>query len=88
MLLSLAFMYVSFMSQRPITDSHFSVCSGSIFGDKVRLDLRLLDIPMALSALEGVGMELQDSGFTLLDRTYLRMGIPALVGLVLIDRSL
>ncbi|CAI5730309.1 unnamed protein product [Peronospora destructor] len=43
------------------------ICIGHIFGPSQRLDLRLLDIPPAQEALEGVQMELQDCGFSLVD---------------------
>ncbi|CAI5707020.1 unnamed protein product [Peronospora effusa] len=43
------------------------ICIGHVFGPKQRIDLRLLDIPPAQEALEGVKMELQDCGFHLID---------------------
>lgn len=38
------------------------LCDGSIFGESL-INLRLLDIPMAAGRLEGVKMELADSGY-------------------------
>ncbi|CAH0479627.1 unnamed protein product [Peronospora belbahrii] len=43
------------------------ICIGHVFGPTKRVDLRLLDIPPAQEALEGVKMELQDCGFNLVD---------------------
>ncbi|KAI9910570.1 hypothetical protein PsorP6_010345 [Peronosclerospora sorghi] len=43
------------------------LCIGHVFGSKQRLELRLLDIPAAQAALQGVQMELQDCGFDLVD---------------------
>jgi malate dehydrogenase len=43
------------------------ICIGHVFGPNRRVSLRLLDIPMALEALEGVKMELQDCAFNLVD---------------------
>jgi malate dehydrogenase len=43
------------------------ICIGHVFGPNVRVSLRLLDIPVALEALEGVKMELQDCAFNLVD---------------------
>ncbi|GAB9474081.1 malate dehydrogenase, partial [Globisporangium polare] len=43
------------------------ICIGHVFGPTRRVSLRLLDIPMALEALEGVKMELQDCAFNLVD---------------------
>jgi malate dehydrogenase len=40
--------------------------SGYIFGNDVTIDLRLLEIPEALSKLKGVCMELEDAAYTLL----------------------
>jgi hypothetical protein len=40
---------------------------GSVFGPTRRVDLRLLDIPMAEEAMGGVKMELQDCAFNLVD---------------------
>jgi len=39
------------------------VASGEIFGPKTKVILQLLEIPQALSNLEGVAMELDDCGF-------------------------
>lgn len=44
-----------------------SVCIGHVFGPTRRVSLRLLDIPVAQEALEGVKMELQDCAFHLVD---------------------
>jgi malate dehydrogenase len=43
------------------------ICSGSIFGKDVRVDLRLLDIEQSGNILEGVKREIQDCGYDLLD---------------------
>uniref|UniRef100_A0AAV1TIM3 malate dehydrogenase n=1 Tax=Peronospora matthiolae TaxID=2874970 RepID=A0AAV1TIM3_9STRA len=43
------------------------LCAGHVFGPTQRLDLRLLDIPAAQEALDGVKMELQDCMFDLVD---------------------
>lgn len=43
------------------------VCIGHVFGPSQRVELRLLDIPIAQEALEGVKMELQDCAFNLVD---------------------
>lgn len=43
------------------------VCIGHVFGPTRRVSLRLLDIPVAQEALEGVKMELQDCAFNLVD---------------------
>ncbi len=44
----------------------FRVASGEMFGSDQPLILRLLEVPSALSALNGVGMELEDGAFPLL----------------------
>lgn len=44
----------------------FRLASGEVFGPSVRVVLRLLEVPAALPALEGVAMELLDSAFPLL----------------------
>jgi malate dehydrogenase len=49
------------------------LASGEVFGPDTKVILQLLEIPQALSALEGVAMELDDCSF------------PALVGMVLTD---
>ncbi|KAG6608870.1 malate dehydrogenase [Phytophthora cinnamomi] len=43
------------------------ICIGHVFGPTQRVELRLLDIPPAQEALEGVKMELQDCAFDLVD---------------------
>ncbi len=45
----------------------FRIASGAVFGPEQPVVLRLLEIPPALPALEGVVMELQDCAFPLLD---------------------
>lgn len=45
----------------------FRIASGALFGPNQPVVLRLLEIPQALPALEGVVMELQDCAFPLLD---------------------
>ena len=42
----------------------FRLASGEVFGKDVAIDLKLLELPMALPALEGVKMELDDCAFT------------------------
>ena len=44
----------------------FRVASGEMFGPKQPVILRLLEIPQAMSSLNGVGMELEDCAFPLL----------------------
>jgi malate dehydrogenase len=44
----------------------FRVASGQLLGPDQPIDLRLLEIPQAMSALEGVAMELTDCAFPLL----------------------
>ncbi|MCG7924677.1 MAG: malate dehydrogenase [Candidatus Thiodiazotropha taylori] len=44
----------------------FRVASGDMFGQNQPVILRLLEIPQALSSLNGVGMELEDCAFPLL----------------------
>src|SRR5689334_19143125 len=43
----------------------FRIASGSMFGPDQPLELRLIEIPQVLAALEGVVMELQDCAFPL-----------------------
>ena len=43
----------------------FRIASGSIFGPEQPVELHLIEIPQALTALEGVVMELQDCAFPL-----------------------
>ena len=45
----------------------FRIASGQMLGSDVRVRLQLLELPAALSALEGVRMELEDCAFPLLD---------------------
>ena len=45
------------------------LCRGEVFGEDIRLDLRLLDIEPALEVLDGVKMELDDCCFSLVDST-------------------
>jgi malate dehydrogenase len=44
----------------------FRIASGQLLGPEQAVDLRLLEIPQAMSALEGVAMELVDCAFPLL----------------------
>jgi malate dehydrogenase len=44
----------------------FRIASGQLLGGEQQLDLRLLEIPQAMGALEGVAMELVDGAFPLL----------------------
>ncbi len=41
----------------------FRIASGAVFGPDIPVELRLLEVPQALGALEGVVMELQDCAF-------------------------
>src|SRR6516225_177559 len=43
----------------------FRIASGAMFGPDQPVELRLIEIPQALTALEGVVMELQDCAFPL-----------------------
>lgn len=45
----------------------FRIASGQMFGPNTQVALRLLEIPAALPALQGVEMELMDGAFPLLD---------------------
>ena len=45
----------------------FRIASGQMFGPSAKVELRLLELPAALPALEGVAMELEDCAFPLLD---------------------
>ncbi|MGL6236732.1 MAG: malate dehydrogenase [Segniliparus sp.] len=45
----------------------FRIASGAMLGPRRRIALRLLEIPAAVRAAEGVAMELADSAFELLD---------------------
>ncbi len=44
----------------------FRLAAGEMFGEETELRLNLLELPAALNALEGVGMELEDCAFPLL----------------------
>ena len=44
----------------------FRIASGQLLGPDQPVDLRLLEIPQAMGALEGVAMELVDCAFPLL----------------------
>src|SRR5450759_4318836 len=44
----------------------FRIASGQLLGPDQAIDLRLLEIPQAMGALEGVAMELVDCAFPLL----------------------
>ncbi len=44
------------------------IASGQMLGPETKVELRLLEIPDAMKALEGVVMELQDCAFPLLER--------------------
>ena len=46
----------------------FRIASGSMLGPEQPVELRLLEIPQALKALEGVVMELDDCAFPLLSK--------------------
>ena len=46
----------------------FRIASGQMFGPRTTVDLQLLELPAALSALDGVAMELDDCAFPLLRR--------------------
>ncbi len=46
----------------------FRIASGQMFGPRTTVDLQLLELDAALSALEGVAMELDDCAFPLLRR--------------------
>ncbi len=45
----------------------FRIASGAMLGGKAPVSLRLLEIPQAVKAAEGVAMELDDAAFPLLD---------------------
>ena len=45
----------------------FRIASGQMFGPDTKVELRLLELPAALPALEGVAMELEDCAFPLLE---------------------
>lgn len=43
------------------------LCSGTVFGPDVKIQLRLLDIPASIGVLEGVALEIQDGAYPLLE---------------------
>ena len=45
----------------------FRIAAGSLYGPDTPIQLRLLEIPKGMQALEGVAMELEDCAFSLLD---------------------
>jgi len=45
----------------------FRIASGAMFGPDIPVSLRLLELPQAIDAAEGVAMELDDCAFPLLD---------------------
>lgn len=47
------------------------IASGQLLGPDTRISLRLLELPQAMSALEGVVMELDDCAFPLLDSIHI-----------------
>jgi malate dehydrogenase len=53
----------------------FRLASGHIFGPNVPIQLNLIEIPPALSALHGVAMELEDCAFPLLEKVVMTSGI-------------
>jgi malate dehydrogenase len=46
----------------------FRLASGEVFGKDTEVELNLMDLPQAMKGIEGVAMELQDSGFPTLAR--------------------
>lgn len=49
----------------------FRIASGEVFGPDQPVELRVLELPVAMSALEGVAMELQDCAFPTLENIVL-----------------
>ncbi len=47
------------------------ICSGQVFGPNTKIDLRLLDIPLSATKLEGLKLEIEDACYDLLDRLVL-----------------
>lgn len=47
------------------------ICDGTIFGSEQRIVLRLIDMEMAMSRLEGLKMEVQDASYELLDSVWI-----------------
>jgi len=48
----------------------FRIASGEMFGKRQRVQIRALELPVAIEALRGVAMELQDCAFPLLDGVF------------------
>eukprot|EP00494_Astrolonche_serrata_P026659 UN26922 len=48
----------------------FRLASGEVFGKNQRVQIRCIELPVAMNALQGVAMELQDCAFPLLDGVY------------------
>jgi len=48
----------------------FRIASGEMFGKRQRVQIRALELPIAIEALRGVAMELQDCAFPLLDGVF------------------
>ncbi len=46
----------------------FRLASGEVFGNDTQVELSLMDLPQAMKGVEGVAMELEDSGFPTLTR--------------------
>ena len=46
----------------------FRIASGQMFGPNVKVELNLLEVPIAFPSLLGVAMELEDCAFPLLKR--------------------
>lgn len=44
------------------------IASGQMFGDEVSVELHLLEVPMAMQALQGVAMEIDDGAYPLLNK--------------------
>lgn len=44
----------------------FRIASGAMLGPDTKIELRLVEVPQAVSSLEGVAMELEDSAFPML----------------------
>ncbi len=49
----------------------FRIASGEVFGANQSVELRILELPVAMGALEGVAMELQDCAFPALENIVL-----------------
>jgi len=48
----------------------FRIASGELFGKRQRVQIRCLELPMAMDSMKGVAMELQDCAFPLVDGVY------------------